>query len=232
MKPTALFLFNSSRYAVDPWLSTHHCVSVDYDDTDHSNTDRDMWSHEDHTRISVDLRTPTATQRVLAELLARGLAYPSVVISFAPCTDLAVSGSRHFQRKREQDPQFQDKAVALARMAETFGVPYMVENPVSVLSTMWRKPDVICHPADFGGLCPAGPHPEFPEIIPERDAYYKKTCLWLGHGMRPPVSAPVVVNDQDNPGWKKLGGKSARTKYIRSLTPRGLARALWEANHD
>jgi hypothetical protein len=31
-------------------------------------------------------------------------------------------------------------------------------------------------------------------------------------------------------GHLKLGGKSARTKYIRSLTPRGLARAIYEAN--
>jgi hypothetical protein len=37
--------------------------------------------------------------------------------------------------------------------------------------------------------------------------------------------------DEDNPGWRKLGGKSARTKYIRSLTPR-LARAIYEANAE
>lgn len=230
MKPTALFLFNSSRYAVDPWLDEFNCVSVDHDDTDHSGTKRDTWSHANHWRIDVDLSGPLATQRVLAKLLALGLECPSVVISFAPCTDLAVSGARHFKAKAERDPQFQDKAVTLARIAETFGVPYCVENPVSVLATKWRKPDVTCHPADFGGFCEAGPHPEFPDVIPERDAYYKKTCLWLGHGFRAPYTAAVVVKDDANPGWAKLGGKSARTKYIRSLTPRGLARALFEAN--
>ena len=37
--------------------------------------------------------------------------------------------------------------------------------------------------------------------------------------------------EEGNPGWAKLGGKSARTKYIRSLTPRGWAAAVhfWNA---
>lgn len=227
----ALFLFNSSRYAVDPWLDAGWtCVSVDHNDTDHSGDAREQWSREGHHRIDVDLSRPNAGVAVLARLLALGLERPSFVLSFAPCTDLAVSGARHFESKRSRDPEFQDKAVALARLAEFFECPYMVENPVSVLSTKWRKPDVICHPADFGGLCPAGPHPEFPGVIPELDAYLKKTCLWLGNGARAPYSAPVEVKEQDNPGWAKLGGKSARTKYIRSLTPRGLARAIALAN--
>jgi hypothetical protein len=33
-----------------------------------------------------------------------------------------------------------------------------------------------------------------------------------------------------NPAHQKLGGKSARTKYIRSLTPRGFSQAVFEAN--
>ena len=33
-----------------------------------------------------------------------------------------------------------------------------------------------------------------------------------------------------NPCHKMLGGKSARTKYIRSLTPRGMSRAIYLAN--
>jgi hypothetical protein len=43
MKPTVLFLFNSSSYAVAPWLDDggFNVVSVDYDDTDHSEANRD-----------------------------------------------------------------------------------------------------------------------------------------------------------------------------------------------
>ena len=42
MKPTILFLFNSSGYAVKPWLDCglYNCVSVDHDDTDHSGEHR------------------------------------------------------------------------------------------------------------------------------------------------------------------------------------------------
>jgi len=119
----------------------------------------------------------------------------------------------------------------MAVLAARLGCPYVIENPVSILSSLWRKPDAYVHPSDFGGYCPEGPHPEFPGVIPEKDAYRKKTCLWYGNGFIMPPKRPVEVTEENNPGWAKLGGKSARTKYIRSLTPRGLSRAIYEANH-
>lgn len=64
-----------------------------------------------------------------------------------------------------------------------------------------------------------------------RDAYVKKTCLWVGNGFVMPSAAVVTADSGDNPGWAKLGGKSARTKTIRSLTPRGFAKAVYEANY-
>ena len=235
MKPTILFLFNSSDYAPAPWISDggFNCVSIDWDKTDHSGTHRAAQSTLGHTRIPLDLSLPFAYERVLDALDSAGLSSPSLVLSFAPCTSLAVSGSKHFKVKRELDPNFQWKAVAMARIAEQFGCPYAVENPVSVLATMWRKPDLYFNPCDFGYTCPPGPHPEFPDVIPERDLYRKKSCLWTGNGFVLPLKADVpegLMTDERNPGWAKLGGKSARTKYIRSLTPRGFARAVYEAN--
>ena len=55
MKPTVLFLFNSSSYAVQPWLDDggFNVVSVDYDDTDHSEAHREP--QEGHTVLNVDL---------------------------------------------------------------------------------------------------------------------------------------------------------------------------------
>jgi hypothetical protein len=112
------------------------------------------------------------------------------------------------------------------------GAPYAIENPVSVLSTLWRKPNYTFNPCDYGGFIPEGQevHPEFPDIIPARDAYKKKTCIWSGSGFIMPLRWPVPVESDNNPGWAKLGGKSGRTKYIRSLTPRGFAEAVFRAN--
>jgi hypothetical protein len=120
----------------------------------------------------------------------------------------------------------------MARLAEQFDCPYVVENPVSVLSTLWRKPDQIVHPYHFAGYIEDDEqaHPEFPGLIPDGDRYLKKTCLWYGNGFMRLLEDARAPLEADNPGWKKLGGKSARTKYIRSLTPRGLSRAIYEAN--
>jgi len=232
-RPTILFLFNSSRYATDPWVTDgrFNVATVDYDRTDHSDTQRSL-AHG-CLRLSVDLSQPLARHTVDTLLASHGYAPPSLVVSFAPCTDLAVSGARHFERKRQADPLFQRKAVRMAQLAQYWGCPYIVENPVSVLSTLWRRPDVVCDPCDFGGWLDDHEleHPEFPGLIPDGDAYRKRTCLWLGHGAVAPTTRPTTLPvGADNPGWARLGGKSARTKYIRSLTPRGLARAIYFSN--
>lgn len=232
-KPTVLFLFNSSRYAVQPWLDDgrFNVVSVDYDDTDHSEAHRTPTAG--HTVLNVDLAQVSAHRRVLELLWAHNMARPSLVISFAPCTDMAVSGARHFAAKLARDPECQDRAVRMARLAACFDCAYMVENPVSILASVWRKPDHYWHPCDYGGYLPQGDaHPEFPNIIPPQDGYNKKSCLWIGGGFKIPVKKAVDPIGNNNPGWAKLGGKSARTKYIRSLTPRGFARAVYEANVD
>lgn len=45
-----------------------------------------------------------------------------------------------------------------------------------------------------------------------------------------PDKKPVYVEEGYSLQHKKLGGKSAKTKQIRSETPRGFARAVFEAN--
>lgn len=232
MKPTVLFLFNHSVYALKPWLlyGQFNVVTVDYSDTDHSGS-HETYKGEPFRRYNIDLSLPTAKQKVDAMLLADGLQPPSFVLSFAPCTDLAVSGAAHFAKKRQADPEFQSRAVEQAKLASYWGAPYAVENPVSVLSTLWRKPDHTFHPYQYAGYCQAGKHPEFPDIIPEQDRYNKKTCLWAGCGFTIPSKMELKPLAKDNPGHVKLGGKSARTKYIRSLTPRGFANAVYMANY-
>ena len=161
-------------------------------------------------------------------------------MAFPVCTDLAVSGAAHFKRKAEKDPKFQDKAASHARwcayLFDALGVPYFIENPVSRLSTLWRKPNYSFHPYEYGGYIPEeeAEHPKWPEYIPDRDAYKKKTCLWTGGEFNMPEQKPVDCSDYYGNGYSKpmmkLGGKSMRTKNIRSATPRGFARAVFEAN--
>lgn len=118
-------------------------------------------------------------------------------------------------------------------LANMYNVPWMVENPVGVLSTLWRKPDFIFNPCAYGGYLPEDDkHPAFPEYIADRDAYTKKTCIWCGNGFKQPLFRPVPMPDEweDSKQHAKLGGKSKRTKMIRSLTPRGFARAVFLAN--
>ena len=171
---------------------------------------------------------------------------PDIIFSFPPCTDLAVSGARHFKAKAARDFNFQVRATDLAMTAFYVSmhcknitgkvVPWFAENPVSVLSTTWRKPDHTFNPCDYGGyLSPSEhEHPQYPDVIPARDAYTKRTCLWTGGGFKMPAPLPVEpetagVGDT-TPLHAKLGGKSIRTKNIRSATPRGFAKAVYLAN--
>lgn len=73
-------------------------------------------------------------------------------------------------------------------------------------------------------------HPLFPEYINARDSYPKLTCLWTGNGFRMPEKKPVFIEKGYSKQYSRLGGKSARTKLIRSLTPRGFAIAVNEEN--
>lgn len=168
---------------------------------------------------------------------------PAVIFSFAPCTDLAGSGAKHFETKFEKDPMYRAKALELIVIAESLAeylnCEWLQENPVGMLSTIWRAPDFYFDPCDYGGYLPVNDvHPMFPEYIESRDGYTKKTCIWKSKGLLKPPTKPVLfkmIEDQHGNRFSKqtamLGGKSMKTKIIRSLTPRGFARAMFETNY-
>ena len=155
--------------------------------------------------------------------------------AFPVCTDMAVSGAKHFASKAEVNPEFQNEAathaVLCSVLADSIGCSWYVENPVSVLSTLWRKPDRTFHPYEFGGYLPADDrHPRYSDHIAPRDAYSKRTCLWTGGGFTMPATKPVSFGASSQ--FAKLGGKSAKTKNIRSATPRGFALAVCLSNQQ
>lgn len=158
-----------------------------------------------------------------------------MVFGFPECTDLTVAGARHFEAKRQTNPMFQIEAAELADLVRIVGVitgaPWAFENPVGVLSSIYRKPDFTFQPCDFAGYLPDGDeHPLYPEVYPGRDRYNKTTNIWCGNGFRQPKMRHIAPAQKDNPGWRLCGGKSTRTKNIRSATPRGFAQAVFEAN--
>jgi hypothetical protein len=161
----------------------------------------------------------------------------SFVFGFPECTDLAVSGAAHFASKRDANPSFQEEAMMLFSLVESvgdqLGCAWGLENPVSVASTLWRKPDFNFHPYQYGGYLPEGDkHPTYPEYIKPRDAYPKKTCVWTGNGFIEPDRLEVGCDAGYSDQHKKLGGKSLKTKNIRSATPRGFAKAVFMANGE
>lgn len=85
-----------------------------------------------------------------------------IMIAFPPCTDLAVSGARHFARKIKSGQQ----QAAIDFFLKVWNAPIpkkAVENPIGIMSSVLRSPDQIIHPYYFGD-----PEP-------------KATCLWLSN---------------------------------------------------
>jgi hypothetical protein len=140
-----------------------------------------------------------------------------ILFAFPPCTHVAASGARWFKDKglRGLIDSLQLFDAAL-RVAEWTKAPYMIENPVSTVSTYWRKPDHAFNPCDFGGY-----------MDPPGDAYTKKTCLWMGNGFVMPEKRCVL------PVLKSKMHRLSPSPYrsaMRSETPKGFAKAVFQAN--
>ena len=154
----------------------------------------------------------------ISELIRSGKV--AAVFGFPPCTDMSVSGARWFKAKHAKDPLFQARAVMVAEQCRTVGrlagAPWFVENPVSVLSSAFGKPQHSFHPADYTTYEPA-------------DNYSKKTCLWTGGGfiMPQPAKDPSLGAPDDRIHKAPPGPERAN---FRSATPMGFARAVFEAN--
>lgn len=92
----------------------------------------------------------------------------------------------------------------------------MIENPVSTISTYWRKPDYVFNPFDYTGYC-------------SDDNYTKKTCLWTGNGfIMPSQKRNESLPPPDDRIHKAAPGPDRAD--IRSATPMGFARAVFDVN--
>lgn len=213
-------LFDGSGIAGLPWAQSGNAVyCFNADNADHGEYEIKM-RHENIHYVNKWIE-PSSCFADYPE--------PDLIIAFPSCTELAVSGSKH--ERNGKDVSIAVEAAKIAqRLGDMYRCPWVVENPVGKLCTEWRKPNVYIDPYEFGGYM-SGFEPEFHSKMPARDGYTKITGLWFGNGFIMPEKRPVP-HCGFFWGWKFLGGKSTRTKQLRSLTPRGLARAIFEANKD
>ena len=148
-----------------------------------------------------------------------------MLIGFPPCTHLAVSGAKHFAKKRADGRQ--QRAIDFFLSLWNAPIRHIcLENPVGVMSRYFRKPDQIIQPWQFG------------------DEAQKTTCLWLKN--LPLLKHTKIVGKGDfyiSPKGRKLpkwyadavdeeGVKipyhTAKMRKVRSKTFLGIARAMAE----
>jgi hypothetical protein len=148
-----------------------------------------------------------------------------ILFAFPPCTFLTVTGNRWFNIEKYGEKAIQrikDREEAIKFFMSFANADcdiIIIENPVGIMSTEWRKPDQIIQPWMFG------------------DKAEKKTCLWL-KGMNPLVPTNIV----DPPERTKFAsGKTMASWYadawhlpkeerakLRSKTFPGIAKAMVE----
>lgn len=153
-----------------------------------------------------------------------------LIIAHPPCTYLCVTGNKWFNVEKYGDKAIQrqkDRELAVDFFIQIVNADcerIAIENPVGIMSTLYRKPDQIVQPWMFG------------------DRARKKTCLWLKNL---PLLQPTNIVDEGeigNFGLSKSAsayfardenGKILRyndplTAKIRSRTFPGFAKAMAE----
>lgn len=148
-----------------------------------------------------------------------------MIIAFPPCTYLTVTGNSWFDLKRygkNAVQRYYDRIHAIEFFME-FALcdcdKVAIENPVGIMSGVFRKPNQIIHPYMFG------------------DAERKSTCLWLKglpELIPTDIVEPNVVKYKNGKGtdskWhvETLGLPADVRSRLRSKTFPGIARAMAE----
>ena len=199
----AVSLFDYTGNMLKPWHDAGYtCYAVDLQ--------QDGKTDDGINRINYDLSLPWLPPFAPDDI--------TIVFAFPPCDHLAVSGARWFKGKGLRKLADSINLFATAsEFCEWSDAPYMIENPVSTISSYWRKPDCTFNPADYTGFCRA-------------DNYTKKTCLWLGNGFVIPEPNRIDCGAPDDRIHKMPPGKDRKNK--RSATPMGFAQAVFESNRQ
>ena len=171
---------------------------------EYSGAVRDAFIRGGHDAMSCDLLPTEAPGPHYQGDVRDVLDYPwDLMVAHPPCTHLSVSGARHFEAKRMDGRQ--QSAVSFFMALARAQIPMIaIENPVCIMSSMWRKPDQVIQPWQFG-------HGET-----------KATCLWL-KGL--PLLRPTDVVEGRESRIHRMPPSAERWKE-RSRTFRGIAEAM------
>ena len=148
-----------------------------------------------------------------------------LAIFHPPCDHLCSSGAAHFATKRADGRQ--QAAIDFFMALVAAPIPRIViENPVGIMSRIYRKPDQLLQPYEYG------------------HAETKKTCLWLKNlpQLKPTnIVEPDYMRNADGAlkldaagkrysriHWMTGWMKSEDRKRLRSRTYDGIAAALAE----
>lgn len=165
---------------------------------------RDAFLGGGHDAMSCDLLPTDAPGPHYQGDVRDVLDYPwDLMIAHPPCTDLSVSGARHFAAKRINGRQ-QASASFFMMLAKCDIPKIAIENPVCIMSSLWRKADQVIQPWMFG-------HGET-----------KATSLWLKNL---PHLVPTKVVEGREPRIHKMPPSVDRWK-LRSETYEGIAQAM------
>lgn len=139
---------------------------------------RDAFMERGHTAWSCDLRpTESGDNHITGDVLGVLAGKWDLMIAHPPCTYLSVSGL-HWNKRRPERAALTAQAYEFFMELWNCGIPRIaIENPVGCMSRLFRKPDQIIQPYQFGA-----------------DAS-KATCLWLKN------LAPLKID----PGARKSG---------------------------
>ena len=150
---------------------------------EYSGVVRDAFIARGHDAMSCDLLPTDAPGPHYQGDVRDVIDYPwDLMVAHPPCTHLSVSGARHFSGKRLNGTQQAAAAFFLWLTRQSHIARIAVENPVCVMSSLWRKPDQVIQPWQFG-------HGET-----------KATCLWLKN-LPPPDADP-------DRGWARAAHSS------------------------
>jgi len=146
------------------------------------------------------------------------------ILAAPPCTDFAGSGAQYWKVKdadgrTEKSLALIDKTLSLVDYYKPEF--WALENPVGRLPTL--RPSIgkpwYFNPSEFAGWLEGEAQ--------LRECYTKRTGLW--GTFNKPEKRALPVSAEGN--WiMKLGGKSERTKELRSMTPLGFAWGFYHAN--
>lgn len=167
---------------------------------------RDAFIRAGHDAMSCDLLPTDAPGPHYDGSLFDVIDYPwDLLIAHPPCTHLAVSGARHFAAKKMDGRQQAGVAFFMQIVRRSDHIRRVaIENPVCIMSSLWRKPDQVIQPWQFG-------HGET-----------KATCLWL-KGL--PLLQPTNIMEGRENRIHRMPPSADRWKK-RSETFTGIAEAM------